>query len=84
MTEFSISTIDAQEAAAVRRNVPTTELTTAFDTGFSQVTRAVTEQGATVTRSPHPGQSGDHDQHVLCGGGSGDPGHPEIDDRVCL
>ena len=55
MTEFSISTIDAQQAAAVRRNVPTAELTTAFDAGFSQVMRAVTEQGATVTRSPHPG-----------------------------
>lgn len=54
MTEFSISTIDAQQAAAVRRNVPTAELTTAFDTGFS-VMRAVTEQGATLTRSPHPG-----------------------------
>ena len=47
MTEFSISTIDAQQAAAVRRNVPTAELTTAFDAGFSQVMRAVTEQGAT-------------------------------------
>ena len=52
MTEFSISTIDAQQAAAVRRNVPMAELTTAFDTGFSQVMRAVTEQGATVTGPP--------------------------------
>lgn len=84
MTEFSISTIDAQQAAAVRRNVPTAELTTAFDAGFSQVMRAVTEQGATVTRSPHPGAVRRPRQHVLCGGGSGDPGHPEIDDRACL
>ena len=47
MTEFRISTIDAQQTAAVRKNVPMAELTTAFDTGFSQVMQAVTEQGAT-------------------------------------
>ena len=52
MTEFRISTLDAQQAAAVRKNVPMAELTTAFDTGFSQVMQAVTEQGATVTGPP--------------------------------
>ena len=52
MTEFRISTIDAQQTAAVRKNVPMAELTTAFDTGFSQVMQAVTEQGATVTGPP--------------------------------
>lgn len=52
MTEFRLSTLDAQQAAAVRRNVPMGELTTAFDTGFTEVMRAVAEQGATVTGPP--------------------------------
>lgn len=52
MTEFRLSTLDAQQAAAVRRNVPMGELTTAFDTGFSEVMRAVAEQGATVAGPP--------------------------------
>ena len=45
MTVFSISTIDAQQAAAVRRTVPTAEHTTPFVAGSSQVMRAATEQG---------------------------------------
>ena len=52
MTEFKISTIEAQQAAAIRSRVPMEELRTAFDTGFSQVMRAVTEQGATLTGPP--------------------------------
>jgi effector-binding domain-containing protein len=52
MTTFSIDTIEAQPAAAIRRQVPMAELKEAFDTGFSQVMQAVMEQGATVAGPP--------------------------------
>jgi effector-binding domain-containing protein len=52
MTEFRIDTIEAQQAAAIRHTVPMAELTKAFDTGFSAVMKAVTEQGASVTGPP--------------------------------
>jgi effector-binding domain-containing protein len=52
MTTFSIDTIEPQLAAAIRREIPMAELKETFDTGFSQVMHAITEQGATMAGPP--------------------------------
>jgi effector-binding domain-containing protein len=52
MTTFTVETIGAQPAAAIRAEVPMAELRTVFDRGFPEVMRAVETQGASITGPP--------------------------------
>jgi effector-binding domain-containing protein len=52
MTTFTVETIDRQPAAAVRAEVPMSELRTAFDRGFSEVMRVAEAQGVAITGPP--------------------------------
>lgn len=52
MTTFSVETIDAQQAAAVRAEVPMEELRSVFDRGFGEVMRVAQAQGVAIAGPP--------------------------------
>jgi effector-binding domain-containing protein len=52
MTTFTVETIDAQAAAAIRAEVPMAELREVFDRGFSAVVQAAEAQGVAITGPP--------------------------------
>lgn len=49
---FTVKTIEAQSAAAIRAEVPMAELRNVFDRGFHAVMEAVQAQGAAITGPP--------------------------------
>ena len=49
MTTFTVETIAAQPAAAIRAEVPMAELPGVFDRAFPEVMRAVGVQGVPIT-----------------------------------
>ena len=62
MTTFTVKTIEAQPAAAIRAEVPMAELRNVFDRGFHAVMQAVTAQGVAITGPPfgfYPRMPGD-------------------------
>ena len=52
MTSFEVVTLEPQQAAVVRAEVPMSELTGVFDRGFHLVMQAVQEQGLHVAAAP--------------------------------
>ena len=62
MTTFTVETIAAQPAAAIRAEVPMAELPGVFDRAFPEVMRAVGVQGVPITGPPfgfYPRMPGD-------------------------
>jgi effector-binding domain-containing protein len=49
---FTVKTIEAQSAAAIRAEVPMAELRNVFDRGFHAVMQAVEAQGVAITGPP--------------------------------
>lgn len=52
MTTFTVETIDRQQAAVVRAEVPMAEIRSVFDRGFAEVMRAAAAQGVAITGPP--------------------------------
>lgn len=62
MTTFTVKTIEAQPAAAVRAEVPMAELRSVFDRGFHAVMHTVEAQGVAIAGPPfgfYPRMPGD-------------------------
>jgi effector-binding domain-containing protein len=52
MTTFSVTTVDPQQAAVVRAEVPLEEIGAVFDHGFGEVVRVTREQGIAIAGPP--------------------------------
>jgi effector-binding domain-containing protein len=52
MTEFRVTTVEPQQAAVVRAQVPLEEIRAVFDRGFGEVVRVTREQGIAITGPP--------------------------------